>query len=49
MLDPSIAAGSGVAKAMADMVGGGSLINTIMQMLMILALKTVANKRSYAP
>ncbi len=38
MLDPSIAAGSGVAKAMADMVGGNNTINAIMQMLMILAL-----------
>jgi amino acid transporter len=38
MLDPSIAAGSGVAKAMADMVGGNGLINAVMQMLMILAL-----------
>jgi amino acid transporter len=38
MLDPSIAAGSGVAKAMAGMVGGGAMINAIMQMLMILAL-----------
>lgn len=38
MLDPSIAAGSGVAKAMANMVGGNNIINAIMQMLMILAL-----------
>jgi len=38
MLDPSIASGSGVAKAMADMVGGNALINATMQMLMILAL-----------
>jgi amino acid transporter len=38
MLDPSIAAGSGVAKAMADMVGGNGLINGVMQLLMILAL-----------
>jgi amino acid transporter len=38
MLDPSIASGSGVAKAMADMVGGNNVINAIMQMLMILAL-----------
>ncbi|WP_427976333.1 APC family permease [Acidocella sp.] len=38
MLDPSIAAGSGVAKAMADMVGGGAIVNAVMQMLMILAL-----------
>jgi amino acid transporter len=38
MLDPSIAAGSGVANAMANMVGGGALIHGIMEMLMILAL-----------
>ena len=38
MLDPSIASGSGVAAAMAHMVGGGALINSIMVMLMILAL-----------
>ena len=38
MLDPSIAAGSGVAAAMAGMVGGGPIIQNIMVMLMILAL-----------
>lgn len=38
MLDPSIASGSGVAAAMAHMVGGGPIINSIMVMLMILAL-----------
>lgn len=38
MLDPKIADGSGVAAAMATMVGGGSLIRSIMVMLMILAL-----------
>jgi amino acid transporter len=38
MLDPSIASGSGVANAMANMVGGGALIHGIMEMLMILAL-----------
>ncbi|WP_284257194.1 APC family permease [Acidocella aquatica] len=38
MLDPSIAAGTGVASAMADMVGGGALIHSVMVMLMILAL-----------
>ena len=38
MLDPSISAGTGVASAMADMVGGGALIHSIMVMLMILAL-----------
>jgi amino acid transporter len=38
MLDPSIAAGSGVASAMADMVGGGAFVHSIMVMLMILAL-----------
>jgi amino acid transporter len=38
MLDPGIASGSGVAAAMAHMVGGGPIINSIMVMLMILAL-----------
>ncbi len=38
MLDPSIADGSGVAAAMAHMVGGGGFLNSIMVMLMILAL-----------
>ncbi len=38
MLDPKIADGSGVAAAMANMVGGGPLIRSIMVMLMILAL-----------
>ncbi len=38
MLDPTIADGSGVANAMANMVGGGAMIHTIMVMLMILAL-----------
>jgi amino acid transporter len=38
MLDPKIADGSGVASAMADMVGGGAFIHSIMVMLMILAL-----------
>jgi amino acid transporter len=38
MMDPSIAAGTGVASAMADMVGGGALVHSIMVMLMILAL-----------
>ena len=38
MLDPSIADGSGVAAAIAHMVGGGRLINGVMQMLMILAV-----------
>jgi amino acid transporter len=38
MLDPTIADGSGVANAMANMVGGGMLIHTVMEMLMILAL-----------
>lgn len=38
LLDPSIAAGSGVAAAMAGMVGGGPIIQNIMVMLMILAL-----------
>ena len=38
MLDPTIADGSGVANAMANMVGGGALIHSVMVMLMILAL-----------
>jgi amino acid transporter len=38
MLDPHIADGSGVANAMANMVGGGAIIHSIMVMLMILAL-----------
>lgn len=38
MLDPTIADGSGVASAMANMVGGGALVHSIMIMLMILAL-----------
>ncbi|HTS49599.1 MAG TPA: APC family permease, partial [Bryobacteraceae bacterium] len=38
MLDPKIADGSGVAAAMANMVGGGPIIHSIMVMLMILAL-----------
>jgi amino acid transporter len=38
MLDPTIADGSGVANAMANMVGGGVMIHTVMVMLMILAL-----------
>ncbi len=38
MLDPSIASGSGVAAAMATMVGGGAIIHSVMVMLMILAL-----------
>lgn len=38
MLDPKIADGSGVAAAMATMVGGGPFIRSIMVMLMILAL-----------
>lgn len=38
MLDPKIADGSGVAAAMANMVGGGPIIRSIMVMLMILAL-----------
>lgn len=38
MLDPTIGDGSGVANAMANMVGGGAMIHSIMVMLMILAL-----------
>ncbi|MFZ5791753.1 MAG: APC family permease [Pseudomonadota bacterium] len=38
MLDASIIDGSGVASAMANMVGGGAFIHAIMVMLMILAL-----------
>ncbi|WP_284944118.1 APC family permease [Acidisoma cladoniae] len=38
MLDPTIADGSGVASALATMVGGGGFIRSIMIMLMILAL-----------
>lgn len=38
MLDPSIADGSGVASAMADMVGGGRLIHAVMVLLMLVAL-----------
>jgi amino acid transporter len=38
MLDPTIVDGSGVAGAMAKMVGGASFITNIMVMLMILAL-----------
>jgi amino acid transporter len=38
MLDPTIANGSGVAAAIAHMVGGGYFMNCIMQMLMILAV-----------
>ncbi len=38
MLEPSIVDGSGVAQAMANMVGGGKFIGGIMVMLMILAL-----------
>lgn len=38
MLDPTIGDGSGVARAMAGMVGGGALVNAVMQLLMILAL-----------
>ena len=38
MLDPGIGDGSGVASAMADMVGGGAMIHSVMIMLMILAL-----------
>lgn len=38
MLEPSIVDGSGVAAAMAKMVGGTSFITNIMVMLMILAL-----------
>lgn len=38
MLDPTIGDGSGVAQAMAHMVGGGKFIESILVMLMILAL-----------
>jgi amino acid transporter len=38
MLDASIIDGSGVASAMANMVGGGAFVHAIMVMLMILAL-----------
>ncbi|HTR18062.1 MAG TPA: APC family permease [Acetobacteraceae bacterium] len=38
MLDPSIGDGSGVASAMAGMIGGGAFLQSIMVMLMILAL-----------
>ncbi len=38
MLDPSIGDGSGVAQALAQMVGGGKIIEGVLVMLMILAL-----------
>jgi amino acid transporter len=38
MLDGSIVDGSGVASAMADMVGGGAVIHAVMVLLMIIAL-----------
>ena len=38
MLDPTIADGSGVAAAMSHMVGGGRVVDGLMQMLMILAV-----------
>lgn len=38
MLDPAIADGSGVAAALAHMVGGGKIIESALVMLMILAL-----------
>src|SRR5579883_144835 len=38
MLDPTIGDGSGVAQAMAHMVGGGKLLESVLVMLMILAL-----------
>ncbi|GBU19431.1 MULTISPECIES: APC family permease [Methylobacterium] len=38
MLEPSIVDGSGVAAALAHMVGGGPLVESILVMLMILAL-----------
>jgi amino acid transporter len=38
MLDPTIADGSGVADAMANMVGGGAIIHAVMVLLMIVAL-----------
>ena len=38
MLEPSVVDGSGVAAAMATMVGGGHLLQSVLVMLMILAL-----------
>jgi amino acid transporter len=38
MLDGSIVDGSGVASAMADMVGGGRIVHAVMVLLMIVAL-----------
>lgn len=38
MLDPTVVDGSGVAQAMAHMVGGGRIIESLLVMLMILAL-----------
>jgi len=38
MLDPSVVDGSGVAQAMAHMVGGGHIVESLLVMLMILAL-----------
>jgi amino acid transporter len=38
MLDPGVVAGTGVAAAMAHMVGGGGFIESILVLLMILAL-----------
>jgi amino acid transporter len=38
MTDPGVVAGTGVANAMANMVGGGALIHGILVLLMILAL-----------
>lgn len=38
MLDPTIADGSGVAAALAGMVGGGSIVESALVMLMLLAL-----------
>ncbi|WP_374309537.1 APC family permease [Methylocella sp.] len=38
MLDPTIVDGSGVAQAMAHMVGGGKIVESVLVMLMILAL-----------
>ncbi|MFH3480783.1 APC family permease [Xanthobacter sp. V4C-8] len=38
MLDPAIVDGSGVAQAMAHMVGGGKIVESVLVMLMILAL-----------
>jgi amino acid transporter len=43
MLSPSIADGSGVGQAMAQMVGGSGFVTTIMIMLMILALMLAIN------